>query len=318
MISAFAAGFNTTANHIYLILFPILLDLFLLFGPRLSMKTLLTPFLNNLSQELLSGAQPDMKPMLEGSGELWSDLLQHFNLAATLRSFPVGIPSLMAGQGPLANPLGKPPFFEVPNLAAAFSAWLLFGLIGLTLGSMYFNRLARVTAGKPGRSNFGLVTWETMQSVSLFLLMALILLMVAMPVILFLAVMTQFSSALTQFAMLIVSILMIWLLLPLVFSPHGIFAFQLDALRSTLVSYRLVRFFLPGTSLFLLLSLLISQGMDILWRVAPESSWLTLIGITGHAFISTGLMAASFIYYYGGMKWMQDALQHAGVTAPKI
>ncbi len=318
LMNAFTTGFNVVANHVYLILFPVALDLLLLFAPRLHIKTLAAPFLAELGQSLPAGAQPEMAEMLQTAGQMWQSLIGRFNLASTLRSFPVGVPSLIAAEGPLVTPLGQPPVFEVPTLGAALSAWLLFGLIGLTLGSAYFHLLARVSSGKPGGATMGQITWSTMQSVGLFCLMVMIIVMVTLPVFLFLAVMTMFSSALTQFALLLVSIFIIWLLLPLVFSPHGIFAFQLDALRSTLISYRLVRFFLPGTGLFLLMSLLISQGMDILWRVPPEDSWMMLIGIAGHAFISTGLTAASFVYYYGGMRWMQEALQRASAPAPKI
>jgi hypothetical protein len=94
------------------------------------------------------------------------------------------------------------------------------------------------------------------------------------------------------------------LLVPLVFTPHNIYSGQRNLLVSIATSVRLVRFFLPGTGIFLLFAILISQGLDILWRIPPETSWLTAVGIFGHAFIYSGLLAASFVYFRGGMRWM--------------
>jgi uncharacterized membrane protein YdcZ (DUF606 family) len=70
----------------------------------------------------------------------------------------------------------------------------------------------------------------------------------------------------------------------------------------------LVRAFLPGTGLFLLLAIILAQGLDSLWLAAPDSSWLNLVGITGHAFIYTSLLAASYVYYLQGLVWMENNL----------
>jgi hypothetical protein len=62
---------------------------------------------------------------------------------------------------------------------------------------------------------------------------------------------------------------------------------------------------LPTTMTFIMLIVLVSQGLDVLWRVAPEDSWLMLIGIVGHSFIAAGLLASSFIYYRESNLWVQ-------------
>jgi hypothetical protein len=115
---------------------------------------------------------------------------------------------------------------------------------------------------------------------------------------------------LTQIAIIFISLLIIWVLLPLIFSPHGIYTYHFNILTSMLSSIRLVRYFLPGTGIFLLTAVLLSQGLDILWKFPPETSWMTLIGIFGHAFVTTSLIASSFIYYRGGISWMKENLKH--------
>jgi hypothetical protein len=77
----------------------------------------------------------------------------------------------------------------------------------------------------------------------------------------------------------------------------------------------MIRFTLPTTSLFLLMVLLLSAGLDLLWRVPPDTSWLALIGVLGHAFVTTGLLAASFIYYHEAVEWLQKVFEQAKLAA---
>lgn len=318
MIGAIRSGFNTVTTHIYLILFPIGLDLLLWFGPHLRVKTLLTATLNDASAALSSYSTPDTQDMFKAAIDIWKLALEHFNLLSGLRSFPVGIPSLMAGLGPLSNPLGKPAQFESATLVGAFSTWLLISLVGLLAGTFYFQLLARIVTKDQRGNNLGRLGWEALQGLILVFIMLIILMIVGFPVTLFITLMAMISQGLAQVALVLVTLVVIWLLLPLVFSPHGIFTLQIDALRSTLLSYRLVRFFLPGTGLFLLIALVISQGMDTLWRVPPETSWMVLVGILGHAFISTSLVTASFTYYTSGIKWMEERMKKIAPSGVKI
>lgn len=71
----------------------------------------------------------------------------------------------------------------------------------------------------------------------------------------------------------------------------------------------MTRMTMPTTAFFLLSILLISEGLDILWRVPPEKSWLTLLGVGGHAFITSALLAASFIYYRDADLWTQGTIR---------
>lgn len=309
LIGAISTGFNTVANHIYLILFPIALDLLLWFGPQLKVKALLQPLLAEFGAAAVRMAGPEMSELISATEVLWQESLKHINLVSSIRSFPIGIPSLMAASGPLVNPLGSPLSLEISSLNGMVSIWLVFSLVGLILGSFYFSLLSRYATNDQRGFSFGALGWQTLQAVVLILVLIIIFIMVMIPLILISSLVALVSPTVSQFVLLLSSFFLIWLLLPLIFSPHGIFTFQLDALRSTLLSYRLVRFFLPSAGLFLMVSILISQGMDILWRVAPENSWMALVGVIGHAFISTALATSSFVYYAGGVKWMQERLQ---------
>ena len=76
-----------------------------------------------------------------------------------------------------------------------------------------------------------------------------------------------------------------------------------------MTSVRLVRLFLPSTGFFILVAIFINQGLGIIWVMAPADSWMTVVGILGHAFVASGLLVASFEYYNNGIKWMEENLK---------
>jgi hypothetical protein len=79
----------------------------------------------------------------------------------------------------------------------------------------------------------------------------------------------------------------------------------------------LTRLTLPKTSLLFLSMLVISEGLDTLWRVPGERSWMSFVGVLGHAFVSTSLLAASFIYYRDATRWVQRLIQQSLLVESK-
>jgi hypothetical protein len=80
-------------------------------------------------------------------------------------------------------------------------------------------------------------------------------------------------------------------------------------LTSILSSVQLSRFTMPTSSIFVMVIFLLSYGLNFLWRIPPEDSWMTLVGIFGHSFVTTALLAASFIYYHEMSGWLQRVLE---------
>jgi hypothetical protein len=267
-----------------------------------------------MNSTLTQMATPDMSQLVQAAKETWLSTIEHFNLLSSIRTYPIGIPSLFASVGPLQTPMGAAQIYELPNGTIAFGAWILITLVGIIGGSLYFNEIARVTSLEHTPVSFKRITWQILQSIFLGILLIVILMVIFIPASILLSILTMINPVLAQIAVLLISIIVLWLLIPLVFSPHGIFAFKQNAFVSILLSVRMVRYFLPTTGLFLLFVVVISQGLDMLWRVPPETSWMVLIGILGHAFITTGLLSASFVYYRGGMSWMQQNIQRLTAT----
>ena len=136
-----------------------------------------------------------------------------------------------------------------------------------------------------------------------------IALLVGIPLLLLLSIVLALSPAIAQGAMFVLMLIGVWLLMPVFFSPHGIYVYGNNAFASILKSLKLIRFTLPSSGTSLLVCLLINEGLGYLWAVPPQDSWLNLIAIIGHGFVSTALVASTFIYYREVNIWLKIVME---------
>jgi hypothetical protein len=318
LIPSFVAGFNAIASHVYLVIFPICLDVLLWFGPLVRIKNIMLPILESSLEQMRGIYAAETMQLMEASKDTVSDVLGQLNLLFGLRTFPIGIPSLMVGLVPLNNPLGSLSAMELNSFSSAFLLLLLLALTGVVMGSIFFSLVAR-TANPHGKDQPKINLFQQIQqSMLLFLLALLLLTGLAFPSMCFLSSIGMFLPNLGVIPIYILGVVLVWMLLPLVFSAHGIFVTQSKAWPSITTSIRLVRRYLPGTGMFFLIAILLSQGLDLLWATPETSSWLMAIGILGHAFIASGVLAASFVYYAKGLEWMQEVQRRVEAQKQKI
>lgn len=297
ILPALTAGFNAVAAQVGVILFPIGLDVFLWLGPRLKVAQLMAPVLQEFKNLPAETAQT-----LDVS--LIVDFWQNFNLFSQARTFPLGVFSLMSVNSAANSPLGARPGWELPGLLAAFSAWLAINLLGWLLGALYFSAVARVALPEQPAAKIG---QSTVRGLLFAALWAGLALAAGIPFLFFVGILMVINTVLGLLVSLIGFLLVVWLFLPIFISSYGIFTAGQSVLRSLQSGLRLLRYGLPTVTLFLLAALLLGQGLDFLWRIPPADSWLALVGIFGHAFISSALLAASFIYYREMNVWIEAA-----------
>ena len=154
----------------------------------------------------------------------------------------------------------------------------------------------------------GLNDWprSSFQVILLAVFLVALLLGVSIPASCAISLAALSSLAFGQCGILIYSALLIWIIFPLLFSAHGIFVNRRKMWFSIKQGVLITRMTLPTTTLFFLVFLLLSQGFNYLWRIPPENSWLMLIGLAGHAFVTTGLLSASFVYYRDADRWVMS------------
>lgn len=318
LIKSILAGFDAISNHISLIVFSVAVDLLLWLGPHLSLSVLIRSIFDQAAT-LPNMNTPEMADMVSASRAMWSTLADKFNLMSVVRSYPIGVPSLMMSTAPTLLPGGSPQVWQISSLGAALGIFILLTLFGLLIGTLYFQLIAQASLeGKiMWRDTLVRWPWSALQVLLLALVWVALLVALSIPFTCLLSFAMIVGAGVGQFAILLFGGLAVWMLFPLVFSPHGIFTFQRPMWESLRDGIRVTRATLPSTGLFLLIVLVLSEGLDMLWRVPPETSWLTLVGISGHAFVTAGLLAATFVYYRDAMLWLQGLLERSRLAMMK-
>ncbi len=312
VISSLKAGFDLTANHLSILLMPILLDLFLWFGPRLSVNRLLALLgeqFKLLGKQNLAPAQE----LEQIQASLTSLMALDINLFSLLRTLPIGVSSIMAQAPTQETPLGTPVVHYLDNTFVLIFWIFILTVIGWFLGSLYFTWVAKVSLQKESHD----IRWAgkaVFQSFLLSIVWTLVVMVLGTPLLIVFSLFAQISPTITQFAIVFLALFAMWLIVPFFFSAHGIFTRRENLFRSVMSSFHLSRYTLPSSSFFVLGVLLLSQGLNSLWLVPEPASWTMLVGILAHAFITTALLAASFIYFDNMYSWLEILLEKLDST----
>ena len=320
VIGSLRAGFDAVASHVWLITVPLALDVVLWLGPRLTVDGLLRLFVRSFFFQARRGvAVSDMAQFLEAQ-TIFLAGLQSFNLLSLVskfRTFPIGISSLLAQTMPVDTPFGGQSVVHISSLPLLVGLVLVLTAIGWVGGGLYFRWVSGTTLGKEETAISSLRAIIQTLILSLGWLIGLMLVLV--PLMFVLTLLALINPMLANGAIFLILLLAFWVVVPLFFVPHGIFARRQNAFLSAVTSLRMARFTFPTSAMFILSVVILSQGMNYLWSVPSNDSWMTLVGIAGHAFITTAILAASFVYYRDMNTWLQTVFEQwqKTRTAPK-
>ena len=150
VIGCLRAGFEMLSRNLGLVALPVLLDLILWLGPRLSIAPLLQQFVALLTARPLP--DPAAARQVEQAVQLLELFGEQFNLLSLLSVLPLlNVPSLLVKRVPgMLSPLGESNVVLVKYVFALTTWGMLLGFVGLVLGFLYLNGLARrVCAMRP-------------------------------------------------------------------------------------------------------------------------------------------------------------------------
>lgn len=284
---------------------PLLLNLFMWLGPRLQMNT----FFNSIKNEMVAIWQRSGVPVqdIQRILEWYDSTISNINLFWLLRTLPIGISSLLLPREASATPLGDPVILQVSALS--FPAWIfLLTLLGWVGGGFYFRSVAWIAV--PNKDERAMrASGAVLQTILVSILYGILLMAAGLPFLLVLFFVIQLNAFLANLLVLFLSLASMWVIVPLFFWPHGVFVKKQNFITSIISSIQLTRFTLPTSSMFVLTVFLLSFGLNYLWNIPPEDSWITLIGIFGHSFVTTSLLAGSFIYYRDMNVWLQSVIE---------
>jgi hypothetical protein len=302
-LACITTGFEITARHPDLIILPLLLDLFLWLGPRLSVAPLLNEVRSFLERWSMAAAGLPEAVDIESYDvmvQVLDELSRGFNLFSQLRPAPLlGVPVLMPTRMTGLGPMGEQPVMGVRTLLMMVGWIIGLSFAGLAVNAVYMHVIGRRvldetesplpgprTMGETGRQflKLGLILFTILFSLSIFLSFVI-------------TVVGFLSFSLAILVMTLASSSMLFIAIHLVFTIPGIVQLRRGPLRAMKESLMLARSDFLNVIFLLALILVISRGLDVVWTLPDTASWTAGIGLAGHAFVSTALTAALFVFY---------------------
>jgi len=308
-VSCLSTGFEIVAHHPQLALLPALLDLYLWLGPRLS----LAPLIAATRQLWAEVPSPEMAPIYQTFNQLLDELATKYNLFALLKPAPfLGVPALMAERLTLARPFGPRPELPVSDPGTAL-AWIcvLVG-VGLGLNALYLWQVGRRVVSETETAVPGPVgpvkLWGNLLRLTVLLLAIFFIL--AIPGSIALLILGAIAATIAALFLMLALSLVFFVIFHLVYTVPGIVQLRQPPLQALRDSIILARVDPLGTTSLVLALLVISQGLNFIWTLPDPATWATVVGIAGHAIVSTALTATVLVFYQERLVQLQT-LQRA-------
>jgi hypothetical protein len=310
VVASLTAGFEAVNARLVLILLPLVLDLFLWLGPRLSIMPLVQALVQLLEVSPSSPDAESVGPMFQAMQQALLSQGRVFNLFSVLSTVPLGIPSLMASRPSSGTPWGEPPVWPVDILLV----YLLFGvftLTGLLLAAIYFGGIAqqvrdsKLDLRQLARQVGG--DWARLTALAVVALVVVFIL--GAPTLVLASLLALLSPLLGNVASILGATVILWVIIFGGFSLHGIVLQRRGLFGALWDSLRLVQSSLPQTTGLFVAVVLINVGLGLVWNLPGDDSWFLLIGLAGHALVSTALIAATFVFYKDRYRWWVETQQ---------
>lgn len=302
VIDSLSAGYRVLGRRLDLLIAPLLLDLILWLGPRLSVAPLfqqVARFYTEAAQ--VEGLPNDMGEMSRQVAEMLNQSGATSNLLGVLvNSSLLHVPSLLSYVGTL----GSGPVVEITNPLGALMLFLGFGLLGILIGVVYLNQLVRTvplgSAPKPADASefFQAVVRHWWMVVLYVVLIFITLLVISVPAALATALLTFISPVFGSLLILVLSGAILVVLFYLYFVTVAMIMDNLPVHRAVAQSFVMVRTHFWATLGFVILYTVISAGFAlILANIAALNAPATLLAILIYAYIGTGLTLALLVFY---------------------
>jgi len=322
IVASLAAGFEAVNQRPTLILLPLGLDVFLWLGPHLSGRRLMERFLDQVFnlQRLPGAVDASTAAAFRAMRAALMQYGESHNLFAALSTAPLGLPSLSASLSPITAPTGRPLFWLIDHPLGYLLLVGIFSVLGLFLGAVYFGGIAQqVRDAQVSWVRLFTQVWGDWVRLTLFAgFMLGVLIALFVPLIALSALITLFSPIAGTFFSALSSAMALWVVLYAALTVQGIVLQRRGLFGALWDSVRLVHVTLNPTAILYTMIFLITLGLGEVWALAPADSWFLLLGLVGHAVVSTALVAATFAYYQDRYRWWVEARQHAERTKPAV
>ena len=319
LIDTISEGYAAINRRPWLVLLPLLLNLYIWFGTQLSFAPLFTDLspiarLDAKSDEQSTAAAERMRRM---SAFDMRQAIMWLNFIPTLTMNKINstdadclptFPPFICEVPPLAMERNA---IKVYDLGGTMLAFVLLNLLALPLSAIFLTQLAAAVRGdRAGMSTSAQRAWRAMLAllgkVGVLVGVGLAL---GLPFAFLSYMLTYFSPPLAWFLLGVIFVVLFWSSIYLGFANEAIAVSGVGPLRALHASFNIVRRNFWATLGFLALSLLISTGSGMLWlNLAQGSTFGLIAAVVGSAYLGSGLLAARMAFYRERLRRWQNAV----------
>jgi len=295
IFNAIKAGYETLSRHIYLLLFPILMDVFFLFGKRFLISNQIEKVVDSIV--FPPSATSDMLNSWRELSRSIIDSVQHFSLTSFLRAYPIGTPSLLAHRSLSENPINAFSSVQITSPLLIILLVITFSIIGFLYGALFLFVIKKAVTGKE-QSDSGKSLWKELASLFMVPIVSLIaFFIILLPALLIISILNAFLPLFGSLGYFFLTLVLISSVIPMIFTPHHIILFGDSFRKSLRESISTVRPTNARTSLFIMLGYFATLLTNYLWQIPKDNSWMLIVSILGHSLVTTIIFIASFHFY---------------------
>jgi hypothetical protein len=273
----------------WIVLLPVVLDLFFLFGPRVSIAPVVSQLVTNPQFTQAFGADA-RAPVIAFAEEA--------NLLALLSPAGLTMPTIVPLLSRVVTPRGG--FTMLDSLGAVMLLAVGVILLGVFIGCVYRAILAQ--QAREGELSARRLPAESVTAwlriIGLALLLGISGFLVILPLAFIAAVASLVTGAATALMTAVVTTLALAAQLYLFFAPDAIFVSRVGPIQAIRRSVAVVHAGVWSALTLAILVTVIMIGMGQIWvMLASQASWGLALGIVGNAYIASGLAAATMLFY---------------------
>lgn len=187
----------------------------------------------------------------------------------------------------------------IASVPAAVLTFVLINLIVFPVGILFLTLVGAAVRGEPALQPD---LWRVMVRIGAAVLgvmaiLAAAFVLVGLPFAVVSALLMAVNEVLGVLAVSLILVVVIWVQIYVGFANEAIVMSRVGPLRALRASFELVRRNLWGVVGFLLLSLLITRGTEVIWEMLGTSTLGGVAAALGSAYIGVGLAAARMAFY---------------------
>jgi len=314
VIDALSSGFELVLRNPWILILPVLLDLFLWLGPQISAKPLFEqaiPLLDQIVPKFTAALPADSMTDLQSNVDsLKSDLrdaADTVNLVGITTLFgeiATSFPSISSIQPPTAD-WARVTWFTVSDIGTLIALLFPLGLIGFFFTCLYLLPIARAVRRETNLQTIIPQTIQTTVSTLGFTIgMFVALGAFVFPLMLGATLVGVLNQGIGSFFILTGMLLMMWVSLYLTYALPAIFVSGSNPWQAVLSSVSIFRFDLWSAMGLVILAYLIRAGFSIVWQFFGDSAIGVVFIIVANALLGSSLIAAMMLFYADRIKWL--------------